>query len=297
MKHVYSIILIGFLFTSCIEEGKGEVIGIKSTFDSPFPKRFKNLTWKFGDEFSVKNENDTLVFKVLFDRDNSYNYIIQKQKNDTVFAGTVSKYRGMYYFNRKLNDSSYWISAVKIKNGIIRGFQTEWYQMKAWDSRFNDLFISSDKDKKCDSPILKYIDSEKKIIRLSPNKKAMRIFYESIIDSLPADTLINYLEPISDTELKSEEAITALKETYDQEYEIIRKFYPNPAVNDVTIVLNEEGVFLFRIYDNSGKKVKEGLLTKSTNIINVSELTSGIYFVKVYDSKREEGETVKFIKN
>ena len=282
---------------ACSEGDVAEFLTVKSSFESPFPKRSKNLTWKLGDEFTLKHKNDTLDFKVKFDSENRHNFIIQKQTNDTVFAGTVSKFRGLYYFNRQLNDTTYWIYAVKIENGTIQGLQTEWIQMKAWDSEFDNLLTKSDKPIKSNSLVLKYVDRQRKIIRLTPDKDAMRYFYESIIDSLPADTLIDWYEPVSNSEIEKEITTKDLKESDTNQLEIIGRLYPNPASDNVTLTLkNNKTTFQYGIFDPNGKQVNVGLLTKTTNNIDISELTSGSYFIRVYSSYGEVSETIKLIK-
>lgn len=295
MRQFYKILAVLFLITACTDEEVAELTRIKSSFDSPFPKRTKNLTWTLGNEFSLKHENDTLDFKVSFDKEHGENFIINEKTKDTVFSGTVCKYRGLYYFNRQLNDTTFWIYAVKIENGTIRGLQSEWIQMMAWDSKFENLLTNQDKAKTKKSPILKYVDSKKDIIRLTPDKKEMKKFYESIIDSLPADTLIGWIEPIPDTEIEQEIATADLEETENDNLEIIKKLYPNPAKDNVTLNLSNTGTFQYGIFDINGRLINSGQLTNKTNNIDISEYNSGTYFVRVYPADREEIETIKLI--
>ena len=254
------------------------------------------MTWKLGDEFSVQRGNDTLNIQVKFDKANRYNYLIQKQTNDTIFAGTVSRYRGLYYFSRQVDDTTHWIHAMEIGNGAIKGLKSEWIQMLALDSEFDDLLTDQNKTENFKSPILKYVDHEKEIIRLTPDKKAMREFYESIIDSLPADTLIHLKEPTLNTEIEEESATTVLNTTDKEQLEIIDKIYPNPADQNVTLALKDKGIFRYSIFDNNGKLAIKGQLSKSINNIDISELKSGTYFFKVYPADREQVETIKLIK-
>ncbi len=291
MKKFYQILIVLFLISACTDSN----YGIKSSFDRPFPKRTKNLTCTLGNEFSLRIENDTLNFKVTFNRKNRENFIIQENTNDTLFAGTVCKYRGLYYFNSQLNDTTYWIYAIKIENGTIRGLNSGWIQMAAWDSKFENLLKKPDKAKINKSPILNYVDSIKGIIRLTPDKKEMKKFYEVIIDSLPAYTLIDWHEPIQEIEIEQEITTKDLKETDNDNLEIIVNLYPNPAKDHVTLNIRDIGTFQYCIYDNNGQLIYSGQLTNKMNNIDISDYNSGIYFVRVYPADKEEIETVKLI--
>lgn len=65
--------------------------------------------------------------------------------------------------------------------------------------------------------------------------------------------------------------------------------YPNPAVNELNVSLSAPSKIA--IYNISGQKLIERFSNERTAKINVSQLTKGIYFVKVNDS-----QSVKFVK-
>lgn len=283
MRKLYLILIIGFLMTACTDGDLANRRTVKSSFDSPFEKRTKNLTWKLGDEFLIKHNKDT-----------KQNLIIQKSSKDTIFAGLISKYKGLYYFNQQLNDTSYWIYAVKIEEGFIRGLNSGWFQMLAWDNEFEGLLMHPEGTSNIISPVLKYIDTNNQIIRLTPEKKTMRTFYEAIIDSLPADTLIDWYQSSQDDEREETEA--ELQKTTPARTSIIEKFYPNPATNNVIFMLATEGSILYEIFDMNGSLVITGQMTSIINNIDISDLKRGTYFVSIYRKDSEEVETVKLIK-
>ena len=68
------------------------------------------------------------------------------------------------------------------------------------------------------------------------------------------------------------------------------KVYPNPVVNELNISLNTPKSKI-SVYNSLGQKLMESISTGSIAKINVSNLSKGIYFVKVND-----GQGVKFIK-
>ena len=69
--------------------------------------------------------------------------------------------------------------------------------------------------------------------------------------------------------------------------------YPNPTSNYLTIVNGGLGVKELTIVDLLGKTVKTSSTNK--NSINVAELPSGVYFIKI--STKEYTVTQKFIKD
>lgn len=66
--------------------------------------------------------------------------------------------------------------------------------------------------------------------------------------------------------------------------------YPNPVNNELYITNGDENSN-YQIINLLGEEMKKGQVL-STNPINVSELASGIYFIKI-----ENSESIKFIKN
>ena len=65
--------------------------------------------------------------------------------------------------------------------------------------------------------------------------------------------------------------------------------FPNPTTDFINIKSEEKSI-LKEIFSVEGKKIKESYLNK----ISISELKSGIYFLKINKSK--DSETIKFIK-
>jgi len=70
--------------------------------------------------------------------------------------------------------------------------------------------------------------------------------------------------------------------------------YPNPADKQITITntIDQIGLNYF-LYDIMGRIVFQGELSQIENIINISELNAGIYFVKIMTTKPK---TIKFVK-
>jgi hypothetical protein len=72
------------------------------------------------------------------------------------------------------------------------------------------------------------------------------------------------------------------------------KLYPNPATDQITLITEDQNINTIEIFNNLGQKV----LTPNmlNNSIDISNLTKGIYFMKL---SFQNGETIskKFIKN
>jgi hypothetical protein len=75
---------------------------------------------------------------------------------------------------------------------------------------------------------------------------------------------------------------------------IISNVYPNPATTRLTINLNEAGNANVKIYNILGQIVIEETLQNISNNINIAELSSGLYIVRVNQSGRTH--TVKISK-
>jgi hypothetical protein len=66
----------------------------------------------------------------------------------------------------------------------------------------------------------------------------------------------------------------------DQSMDIL--IYPNPATDQLTIKTEEnlDGV-PYKIVDKLGKEVQNGLLTSSSNVLNIQKLITGDYVIQI----------------
>jgi len=72
--------------------------------------------------------------------------------------------------------------------------------------------------------------------------------------------------------------------------------FPNPASDFITISnLSEKSgsPLLLEITDISGKNVYSGYLVSSENSINISEIPSGLYFVKIFSENNQASPIVR----
>jgi len=277
MRLSINIILLILLFSCKKAEAPADESPI-STFDSPFPKSNKQLERIFGETLLVKNYNDTLVFKI---KSNKYSNLITNKEGDTVFFGKVCKYRDYYYFNHKVDDSSYYISAFKIKGNLIYGLD------------FGSQFFSVDEN------ILKGIYSKKFVsinldttkIRLHTKKSELKKLFTIIMNNTVPDTLINPKFTIN-TIFKNELATNQEeKDTENLEYDV--KVYPNPAVDLINVEINKKSSF--QLINSNSKIVLQGQLNDLKNTVNISNQKSGLYFLIVKDIEEHQSKTLKII--
>ena len=279
MKTLLNIIILTIIFalTSC----GGNLNEPNITFDSQFPKRNKNLANILGDKLTIKRGEDTLIYKITSSKNN--NLIINSKTRDTVFFGTVSKFRGLYYFNEQLNDSSYWIYAVKISDNLIYGLNTARAQLE-----YVDQEIKNGNNRK----LIKYINSDTSFIRLHPDKREMKKLFSSIISNFLPDTILNYQETYS----KIQDATSTLTVIDPEDFNYISKAYPNPTKDILNIELQQKSKSTFQLTDLSGKIVLQGQLNEIINKIDISKQQIGVYALTIVNTAEEEKETIKIIK-
>ncbi len=79
------------------------------------------------------------------------------------------------------------------------------------------------------------------------------------------------------------------------------KIYPNPAHDQINIRIedqdNLDSQVRFQIINSSGQIVNNGLINESTEQIDISQLTNGIYFLNLTTVDNQRSSLKKFIKN
>jgi hypothetical protein len=260
---------------------KDSILGLlmNNTFDAPFPKRNRNLQRILGDSIVVFGKCGSTNLRIL--STNAYNLIINTQTNDTIFKGTVCRYRDLYYLSEQINKISYRIYALKITDSSIYGLQNyfQYHQI--------DTAISNGSYPK----LVKYMDQNKKLIRLHPDKKELRRLFTSIIDKTePFEIFLRY--PIPKNSI--EEDLTNTIEPDD--FEMLSKAYPNPVKDILHIDLQQKPKATpYFVSDIKGKIVMQGQFHDISNKIDVSRLLNGSYILTINTSDKQK-ETIKIIK-
>lgn len=255
---------------------------VNTSFDNSFPKRAKNLTYDLGDAFALKRANDTLQFNVYYNRKSKENSIVNKGTKDTIFSGKVNRYRGLYIFNQQINDSAYWIYAVKIEDKTIRGLETEWLQMMHLSDEIEKILKEKPDAKKYLSAMIASVNMDTSNIMLIPDKKILKRFYNSYIDSLDADSIISKDKEFDiNTFLSDETAIEEINTENDDNLSLNIKIYPNPVVDFVNIETNTLSKKHYKLIDIKGNIKKEGYFSQQNIKLTLDNFQVGTYFILI----------------
>jgi len=276
MRTLRQLFVLTILLSSC---GDSAEKFPKTTYDSPFPKRNRDLTNILGDNLTIKKGTDTLALTISSFK--NYNLITDSKTHDTLFKGTVCKFRGLYYFNQQINDTSFFIYAVKLTDNLVYGLFTSWEQ-----TSFVEKAIENGEHKK----IVKYLSADR--IRLHPDKRELKNLYSAIVDSIRPDTILQFKE-LSPTPTDSTKTITKID---PEDFEFFSKVYPNPTINFVNVELQEKNKITYHLTDLNGKVVLQGQFTDITNKIDLSKQTAGIYYLTLISPTDNQKETTKIIK-
>jgi len=279
LKRILILSLLAIVFSCKQAEAPAEeapVIEPISTFDAPFPKNNKQLSKIFGNLLIVKSNSDTLFLKITSSKND--NLITDTRSGDTIFFGKACKFREFYYFSQKVNDTSYYISAFRIKHNLIYGLNcsSQYYDVD------ENIIKGNSKE------LIKFINSDTSLIRLKPNKKELRKLFGLIMSKAIPDTILN-----SETDLNkiAERESSFEKETEEIENKI--KVYPNPAIDHINVETKRKCKYL--LTDINGKVVMQGNLGESENRINISNNKTGIYLLTVTEIQNNEKQTVKIM--
>jgi len=77
----------------------------------------------------------------------------------------------------------------------------------------------------------------------------------------------------------------------------IAKFYPNPAINNITIETTSFDALAYEIVNLTGKIIQKGALNSKVETIDISQLPSGTYLLHVFNENLTNYYTDKIIKN
>lgn len=254
---------------------------LKHTFGAPFPKRNIQLSKILGDTLQIRGRCgwwNIINYKIISSRKS--NQIINIETGETLFKGTVCRYRGLYYFNQKINDTSYRIFALKITDSLIYGLQ----------SYFQYQHIDSAIENGSNSKLVKFMNKSSKVIQLHPDKKELRKLFTSIIDNT---------EPFEVVRTKPSPKTALAENPSDpieiEDFEVLSKIYPNPAIDILNVDLQQKNEAPYYLYDLNGKIVLQGKFYEFSNKLDLSHLSNGVYTLTLV-TEASSKETVRVVK-
>ena len=244
-------------------------------FDEPIKGRTVNLSNKFGDIFQVLRGNDTINYSIIFDKTSDFNYLI-KSDTDTIFAGTVTKRNELYLLNRPLENGKYAIHALKITDSTITGLETECLQSTIINNQLDNGKYTN------------LITDTAEVNSIKAEKKDGKEIFRYVIKQLEPEKLVASKFMLTGS-LSDPEFISKDGEIIDKNNPI-KKIYPNPFIDNITIELTEDAQdtpYILKIFDMNDKNIKTLKLNKNNARINLSNLKPGFYPLKILalDSK------------
>jgi hypothetical protein len=266
MKNIpfLGVILISLTLVCCGMKAEFTAPPI-ATFTSPFPKRNVNLASVLGTDLKLRSDGDTPHLTITSSK--GVNVIVESITLDTIFCGRVSRFRDLYFFTTQINDSSYWLYAVKISGNLVYGIRSGWTQMYAVDD-----YVMQGKYPQ----IVEYFKPDTSIIRLRPDKRALRKMFNSILTTESPDTILNADQVL----FASADTVESIAEPAP-EFESNLKVYPNPATSFIDLELTQPGYSSFVLSDLNGETHLHGKLESGHTRIDVSHEKAGLYLLSI----------------
>jgi len=274
-----SLIFVG----GCMEGVSISEPPLYTAFNEPFPKRGINLSREMGSDFWIKKNGRTFPFHIEYYRADRTN-LITDTEGDTMFNGTISQYRGVYYFNHKLNNGNYQIAAMQLDGDLVKGFlafhsQMHWLQdsLEKW----------KDVKPKKDWPGY-LLACEDENILIQTEKRAAKMLFEPLLEKMEYDTLIREgfeADQQVSSENKEEEPIPETKNS------LIKSISPNPAVDQCIIFLSEsEYSVTLTLRNIEGKKLDKVTINDRQYTFDLGPYPSGTYIIQADNGEMNETE-------
>lgn len=191
MRFTVVFFIASFFFLSCRKSGSDSVCD-RIFYSKPFPKRSVSLASRFGDKavavrYASKDDFDTVEIQFFFNKTSRNTTILQKAENtDTLFAGHVSYFRGIYFLSKTLTDTSYLIGGVSIDHDTIYGLGMANEQMLHIYQMLKNSKLPTTSN---ENSFARY-DSLRSVYILNPIKSEMKQLYAPLLDTYPKYYLI-----------------------------------------------------------------------------------------------------------
>ena len=280
MIRIKNILILTFVAT--ILFGCGE-LEPNVDFAEPIKGRTINLSNRVGESFQIIRENDTINYSIYFDKSTDYNYLV-KADTDTVFIGTVTKRNELFLLNRPLNNGKFAIHALKFTDSTVIGLETEWLQSS---------IIKNELD---NGKYANLITDTVGINTLQTKKKDGKEIFRFVIEKLEPEKLVSYELDYLAEDYKKDTITTNSDSQIITKTRLIKKVYPNPFTDNITIELTEKAPYVFKIFDLNGKHIKTSKLNTVNMKIELPNLKTGYYILKILAPNTELLDEIKLIK-
>ena len=239
-----------------------------SVYFEPYAVRHPlNLTRVLGEKVQLVSIQDTLAMHIVYEPTTGLNLLTNAANGDTLQRVWVTHYRRLYYFTWPINDTCYWVHAVRIRRGQVQGITDPYEQMKQLEHAIRTGRFPE---------ILRHQDSIKGTMRLQFNRNVLRRFYAATLDSLPVYHIASYL-PKPDSPPPPVAAQLPPTTTAP----LLRNLYPNPATDVVHVTLASSSPCKLSVFDMAGRLMLATPAIPAVSILDVHQLPAGRYVVRI----------------
>jgi hypothetical protein len=253
------------------------------TFEAAFPKQHQDLTAVLGEEFQIRQGQDTLRYRLATNRQAAV--ITTAGEGDTLFFGKITHFRGVYYFNQPKKDGTYYLHAVKIRNNLIHGLHSREQQ--------GNMLVEQIR-KGAHKNLVTYISPDSSQIRLKANKKELKELFATVLPQITPDTLVTSHTAGPRARLQTSKP----SQPPPQKSPFLVSAFPNPTKDIVNLRLRETHLVNYQLTDLKGKTVAQGQEQGELLHIDLHHLQSGIYALTLTltDHQRQEQESLRIVK-
>lgn len=277
--NILLLTISSFLFVTCGEYAP------QVDFDKTIKGRQVNLSNRLGESFQILRANDTITYRLSFDKTTQTNYLI-KADIDTIFEGTVTKRNELYLLNNSLSNGNYSIHALAFTDSTITGLETEWLQSYILKNELDSGSYAS--------LVIDTIGG----YTVSAEKKQGKEIFRWIIDKLEAEKIIT---PEVDLYQTKDAAVVFVEDDntrpVTEDTGLIVKVYPNPFVDQITVELKEMATYIFDIYDTNGVLMVTKKQQTDRAQLFLNDLKSGQYILRVHDDLMIKSDQIRIIKD
>lgn len=240
-----------------------------TTLSGQFKKKKLDLRWALSDYFSVMESSDSSVtsYEVSYDRPTRTNFVTEKSSGDTVFTGYAMKYKGLWFLEQAVSDSTFVLNAIKIRNGSVYGWLETDEQMRRLDSVAGTGALDD----------LVQKQSEKLTI-VDANRKAITKYFQSWVASAEEKFLVDQGK-IDFVAIESD--VTGIDG--GDVIRMLETLYPNPANDKFRLGLYETRELRVKIFDLRGQLVVNEIQNTQDKEYDVSAWEPGVYVVSLRD--------------
>lgn len=277
MKNILTLTFIATILLGC---GEFEP---NVDFAEPIKGRTINLSNKVGDSFQILRENDTINYSLYFEKSTEYNYLL-KSNTDTVFIGTVTKRNELFLLNRPLKNGKFAIHALKFTDSTVTGLETEWLQSNIINNRLDSGNYSN------------LIIDTVGVNTVQAKKKDGKEIFRFVIEQLEPEKLIPYNPDYLADDYENDTLISKSDNQTITETVLIKKVYPNPFTDNITVELSEKAPYVFKVFDVNGKHIKTSKLNTANMKMELPNLKSGYYILQILAPNTEILDEIKLVK-